>query len=231
MARVLVTGFEAFGGQASNPTESIVEQLQTDVIKLRMEQAGVTLKTRLLPVVKGQSVSTCTQAIESFRPEIVIMMGQASGRQAISFEKVAINLDDFRIPDNAGNQPIDQPVVESGPAAYFTQLPIKTMMKALLDKGIKAEISYSAGTFVCNHLFYGVSHYLYEQHEQQASNAMCDFIHVPLLPEQVEVELQTTGSVSLPSMPLENMVEGIVVAIMCAASFPLEQRVTAGTIN
>lgn len=231
MTRVLVTGFEPFGGQAINPTALIVEQLQSEVIQRKIKAVDIEVEVSLLPVVRGGSVDRCIQVVEHFQPDIVLMLGQASGRSAISFEKVAINLDDFRIPDNAGNQPIDLPVAESGPAAYFTPLPIKTMMKALAEKGVEAEISYSAGTFVCNHLFYGISHYLAVKNQQQAKNAMCDFIHVPLLPEQVDSEQQITGSASLPSMPLETMVEGIVAAIMCAASFPPEQQVTAGTIN
>ncbi|MBY5944134.1 pyroglutamyl-peptidase I [Photobacterium rosenbergii] len=228
MARVLVTGFEAFGGQAINPTALIVEQLQTLEVQQKMEQGGVVLQSCLLPVVQGDSVKSCIQAIEALKPDIVFMLGQASGRENISFEKVAINLDDFRIPDNAGNQPVDQPVVDKGPAAYFTQLPIKTLMLALKQQGVGADISYSAGTFVCNHLFYGISHYLMTQVH---SNAQCDFIHVPLLPEQVAAEQQITGNRSLPSMPLEAMVEGIVHAIITAASFPSEQQVPAGTIN
>ncbi|MDV5168496.1 pyroglutamyl-peptidase I [Photobacterium rosenbergii] len=228
MTRVLVTGFEAFGGQAINPTALIIDQLQTDVFQQTMKQAGVVLKTALLPVVKGESVNHCIDAIESFQPDIVLMLGQASGRANISFEKVAINLDDFRIPDNAGNQPIDQPVVDAGPAAYFTQLPVKTLMQALKQQGVGAEISYSAGTFVCNHLFYGISHYLATQ---TRLSSMCDFIHVPLLPEQIEAELQITDNQSLPSMPLETMVEGIACAIVTATSFPSEQQISAGTIN
>ena len=228
MARVLVTGFEPFGGQAINPTALIVEQLQTGEVQQKMEQGGVVLQACLLPVVQGDSVKSCIQAIEAFQPDIVFMLGQASGRENISFEKVAINLDDFRIPDNAGNQPIDQPVVDKGPAAYFTQLPIKTLMQALKQQGIGAEISYSAGTFVCNHLFYGISHYLATQTQ---CSATCDFIHVPLLPEQVAAEQRITGNQSLPFMPLDAMVEGILHAIITAARFPSEQQVSAGTIN
>src|SRR5207248_574545 len=133
---------------------------------------------------------------------LVLCVGQAGGRAAISLERVAINVNDARIPDNAGGQPIDTPVIEGAPAAYFTRLPIKAMLAALADAGIPAEVSQTAGTFVCNNVFYGLMH---ELARPEFAGTRGGFVHVPWLPGQGE-----------PSMPLDTIVHGLDVAIGCA---------------
>ncbi|MGF1683763.1 pyroglutamyl-peptidase I [Photobacterium minamisatsumaniensis] len=221
VTKVLVTGFEPFGGEQINPAQMVLSQLQSPIYNAKFVQAGVSLHTKVLPVVYRDCIEHCQHEIDLLKPDIVLMLGQAAGRDKISFEKVAINHDDYRIPDNQGNQPIDEPVVMEAPAAYFTTLPIKAMALHVSSAGIPAEISYSAGTFVCNHLFYGISHYLANFHEKKIR---CDFVHIPLLPEQQQEPTQ-------PSMPITDMVEGIFEAIICAASQRHDLKVTAGTIS
>ncbi|PSW21496.1 pyroglutamyl-peptidase I [Photobacterium sanctipauli] len=218
--KVLVTGFEAFGGESINPTERILQQLLSEEWLTKFEAVGISLYTQLLPVVRYESLKICKQKIEAVNPDIVLMLGQAAGRDKISFEKVAINHDDFRIPDNNGNQPIDEPIIDGGQEAFFSALPLKAMTKALNQADIPAEISYTAGTFVCNHLFYGISHYLATEHP---GSARCDFVHVPLLPQQRQCDSQ-------PCMPLADMVKGLYEALACAAHQQRDLKITAGTI-
>jgi len=160
--KVLVTGFEAFGNDAINPSALIIEQLSSydciagnnvDHKKKRVdENAGlldsIIVRTALLPVVRHESIQLAVSLIKNWQPDVVLMLGQAAGRADISFEKVAINLDDFRIPDNAGRQPVDEAIVQDGPAAIFTTLPIKAIAARLNDHDVPASISFSAGTFV-----------------------------------------------------------------------------------
>ncbi len=145
-------------------------------------------------------------------------MGQAGGRAALSLERVAINVDDARIEDNVGARPIDTPVIPGGPDAYFTTLPIKAMLTALLDQGINADVSQTAGTFVCNHVFYGLMHELATRPELR--HARGGLVHVPWLPSQGQ-----------PSMRLDEIVEGMKVAIECALSTISDIRVGAGALN
>lgn len=229
--KVLVTGFDPFGGEALNPSALILEQLAQPEVQSRLHQAGVVLVTQKLPVVRRSAIEQCIVAIEKYQPDMVIMLGQAGGRPAISFEKVAINLDDFRIEDNAGNQPVDEPVVTDGPAAYFTTMPVKAMVQAVNGVGVPSEISYSAGTFVCNHLFYGVMHYLAQfnrnlsRSEQSDLHIRADFVHVPFLPEQ------TMGDGHKPSLTLTQMTEGICAAIVCAAVTGDDIRSQGGNLH
>ncbi|MDW2100494.1 pyroglutamyl-peptidase I [Vibrio sp. 1580] len=200
MKKVLITGFEPFGGDAINPALEAVKQLEAVAIK------GGVIVTCPVPVVRYDSVKVVIEAIEAHQPDCVITVGQAAGRGAITPERVAINVDDFRIPDNAGHQPIDEPVVADGPDAYFSTLPIKRIVQTLQKQGIPSQISNSAGTFVCNHLFYGIQHYLKDKPVRHG------FVHIPLLPEQA-----VDGS--QPSMSLEMIVEGLrLVAQVCIAN-------------
>ncbi len=158
---------------------------------------------RELPVVRGLCLDVLLAAISELDPEIVIAFGQAGGRPEITPERVAINVDDYRIADNAGEQPVDAPVVADGPVAYWSTLPIKAMVRAMLDAGVPAKVSNSAGTFVCNHLFYGLMHRLAaEGHVRRGG-----FIHVPYLPEQAA---RLGGQ---PSMALETIVRGLEAAL------------------
>jgi pyroglutamyl-peptidase len=199
MKSVLLTGFEPFAGATLNPSEQIVNTLKARQIE------GVELHTAVLPVVFTESCEVLRHLIKLHKPDVVICLGQAEGRREISFERVAINLDDARLADNAGRVILDQPVVAGGPSAHFTTLPVKEMVAAVRDEGIAAGLSTTAGTFVCNHIFYAMQHALAE------TSVVSGFIHVPLMPEQAgEFE-------GLPTMPLDQQVRAIEVAIRVAA--------------
>ena len=142
--------------------------------------AGARVHTVEIPTVRGKAIAKVKDAIAAFNPDIVICIGQAGGRTDLTVERVAINCDDFRIGDNEGNQPVDESVVPGGPAAYFATLPIKKMVAALQARGIPAKVSNTAGTFVCNHVFYGLMDLLAHDSRQRRGG----FIHVPYLPEQ-----------------------------------------------
>jgi pyroglutamyl-peptidase len=156
--------------------------------------------------------------LRAHRPVLVICVGQAGGRAAVTPERVAINVDDARIPDNAGAQPVDRPVVRGGPAAYFSTLPIKAMVEAIRAAGLPAEVSQTAGTFVCNHVFYGLMHAL-----RRREGVRGGFIHVPLLPEQAKA-----GQVCLP---LEDMTAAVAVAIETALRRKRDVRKVGGTTH
>ncbi|TOG91731.1 pyroglutamyl-peptidase I [Vibrio parahaemolyticus] len=190
MKKVLITGFEPFGGDAINPALEAVKRLEETSLD------GGIIVTCQVPVTRFESISAVSDAIEAYQPDCVITVGQAAGRAAITPERVAINVDDFRIPDNGGNQPIDEPIIEQGPDAYFSSLPIKRIAQTLQESGIPCQVSNSAGTFVCNHLFYGVQHYLRDKSIRHG------FVHIPLLPEQA-----TDGN--HPSMSLDMIVAGL----------------------
>ena len=181
---VLLTGFEPFGGEASNPSWDAVRVLQGVRI------GGHRVETRCLPVAFGESLQQLHAAIAETHPDLVICVGLAGGRTQLSLERVAINIDDARIPDNAGAQPVDSPVVSDGPAAYFSALPIKRLLVELQRDGIPVEISQTAGTYVCNHVFYGLMHEL--ENRRDASGG---FIHIPYSPEQAS---QHPGMACLP---------------------------------
>ena len=171
---ILLTGFEPFGGDELNPSAAIARQLDGVCF------GAYQVHARILPCVFGGAIHALEQALDAVRPTLVICLGQAGGRSDISVERVAINVDDARIPDNAGAQPVDEPVRAAGPAAYFSTLPIKAMVAGLRESGLPASVSQTAGTFVCNHVFYGLMHACAERPGVQAG-----FIHVPWLPEQV----------------------------------------------
>lgn len=173
MAGVLITGFEPFGGEAVNPSWEVVKQLDGAII------AGQPVVARQLPCVFGDALMALNTALDELQPRLILAIGQAGGRVDITVERVAINVDDARIPDNKGLQPIDVPIVADGPAAYFSTLPIKAIAAALRSKGIPASVSQTAGTFVCNHVMYGLLHSLHN-----SSGVKGGFIHIPYLPEQ-----------------------------------------------
>lgn len=211
MKTILITGFEPFGGEKLNPALEAVRQLA------QLPVEGVRIVTCEVPVVRYRSVSTVIDAIEASRADAVMTVGQAAGRMAITPERVAINVDDFRIEDNEGNQVIDQAVIEGGPPAYFSTLPIKAMVSTMRAGGVPAEVSNTAGTFVCNHLFYGVQHYLAERD----SPVRHGFVHIPLLPEQA-----TDGD--RPSLSLELIVKGLSLAAEAIARYDTDIVETAG---
>ena len=208
---VLVTGFDPFGGSPVNPSWDAVHALHGREIE------GHRIVGGEIPTVFGASLLRLEALLEEHQPRLVILTGQAGGRGAISLERVAININDARIPDNIGARPIDVPIVRDGPAAYFTSLPIKAMFQALLDAGVRAEVSQTAGTFVCNQTFYGLMHLLSQPRWQGVRGGL---IHVPWLPEQGQ-----------PSMRLEELVRGLELAIACALETHKDIRKEAGAIS
>ena len=208
---VLVTGFDPFGGSPVNPSWQAVHALHG------REIAGHRVVGAELPTVFGASIDRLRALLEEHQPRLVVCTGQAGGRPALSLERVAINVDDARIPDNAGRQPIDAPVVPDGPAAYFSTLPIKAMLQAVLAGGVRAEVSQTAGTFVCNHAFYGLMHLLAEPRWRHVRGGL---VHVPWLPEQGQ-----------PSMGLEQIVRGLELAIACALHTREDIRKEAGALS
>lgn len=196
---VLVTGFEPFGGEKSNPSWDVCQRLPAEIAGMRVERCRIPCEFR-------RAIEVAAEAIERLHPSFVIGLGQAGGRSRIGVERVAINIDDARIADNAGAQPIDELVAANGPPAYFASLPVKAMAAAIRAAGVPAEVSNSAGTFVCNHLMYGVLHYL----AASGSRARAGFIHVPYSEDQV------LDKQDVPAMAVETMVKGITAAIAAA---------------
>ncbi|HVU31998.1 MAG TPA: pyroglutamyl-peptidase I [Opitutaceae bacterium] len=162
---VLITGFEPFGGDTRNPSQEIARALDGRVI------AGGRIVGAVLPCAFGSSVRALRALIRRERPDVVIALGLANTRQEITPERIAINLDDARIRDNAGRQPADRPVVRGGPAAYWSTLPVKPIVAALAKQGFPASVSHSAGTFVCNHVFYALLHDVHRSGELRASGS------------------------------------------------------------
>jgi pyroglutamyl-peptidase len=197
--RILITGFEPFGGQHINPSWEVARALAQGHVPQAQVQAIQ------LPCVFAQAASALTRALDDFLPDIVLALGQAEGRCDISVERVAINIMDARIADNAGAQPIDQPVVPPGPAAYFSTLPIKHLVARMRAAGFPASVSQTAGTFVCNQVFYALQHALVGRPVRSG------FVHVPLLPEQAA---HWPGP-AMPSMPLDTQVAAMRCALAC----------------
>jgi pyroglutamyl-peptidase len=212
--KALVTGFEPFGGEPVNPALEAVRRLPQQL-------GALAIAARPLPSVFGRAIAALEDAIVTTRPDIVLCVGQAGGRAALSLERVAINIDDARIPDNDGHQPIDRPVVADGPAAYFTTLPIKAAVAALREAGLPAIVSNTAGTFICNHVFYGLMHLAATQ--QLALRG--GFLHVPFLPSQ------TARQPGMPSMALEQIVQGIEIILGVAAARVEDIAVAEGAIS
>ena len=212
--KALVTGFEPFGGDRINPSFEALRRLPARL-------GGLEIATRVLPVIYGEALPALRRAIVESAPDIVLGVGLAGGRSELSLERVAINIDDARIPDNAGNQPIDRPVVAGGPSAYFTTLPIKAAAAALREAGSPAAVSNSAGTFLCNHVFFGLMH-------EAACRGGCfrgGFLHVPYLPSQAA---QQRGA---PSMALEGVVEGVAIILQVTAARSDDLAVSEGAVS
>ncbi len=212
MRNILLTGFEPFDGQAINPSEEIAREInEAKIARHRIVGA-------LLPCVFGSAIKELKHQIKLHDPDIVICLGQAGGRAEITPERVAINIDDARIPDNAGQQPIDKPIVKDGPAAYFSTLPIKAIVQELRKHNIPAAVSQTAGTFVCNHVFYGLMHEL----SAHRADVRGGFIHVPFVPEQ------TTDK---PSLPFEKMTEAVRLAIATAVDYRRDIKSAGGQVS
>ena len=196
--KVLLTGFEPFGGSPINPSAQVVGKLARDGIP------GVALQSAILPVDRQGGPATLLNAVRACQPDAILCLGEAARRPAISIERVAINLLDYRMVDNAGHQAVDEPIVLEGPAAYFVTLPVRAMLDAVRMAGIPAELSLSAGAFLCNQVTYELLHYL----TTRQLDIPAGFVHLPALPEQV-----TNAYPPMPSMALETMVRGICAVI------------------
>ena len=204
---LLLTSFEPFGGDVHNPSQALVQTLDGAVI------GGLRVGGVVLPCAFGAAPAVLQAALARWQPRLVLALGQAGGRTELSLERVAINLVDARIADNTGQQPIDVPVVEGGPAAYFSTLPIKPMVQALRAAGLPAGVSHTAGTFVCNQVFYVLQHLL-------AGAVPAGFMHVPFLPEQAALRAGATapGSALPASLAFDDMLRGLRVALGAALS-------------
>ena len=199
--KILLTAFEPFGGDTVNPAQVAVRMVPDEV-------AGAQIVKIDVPVVVGKSIETVRRAMEKEQPDAVLCIGQAGGRIGLTPERVAINIDDARIPDNEGNQPIDQPIYADGAPAYFSSLPVKAMVAAIREAGVPASLSNSAGTFVCNHLMYGVLYHIAKSWPKMRGG----FMHVPFLHEQV---MNRPNTASLSS---QDIVIGIRAALEAIVS-------------
>ena len=194
--KILVTGFDPFGGEKVNPALEAVKSLPSVI-------HGAEIRWVEIPTVFYQSAEVLETEIVRYQPDVVLCIGQAGGRAVLTPERVAINQDDARIPDNDGNQPIDTPIRLDGEAAYFSTLPIKAMVQAIKEVGLPATVSNTAGTFVCNHLMYQALYLA----DKKFLNMRAGFMHIPYMTEQVINKPNTA------SMNLADIVKGIEAAI------------------
>lgn len=212
--RILLTGFTPFDNQEINPSWEAVRALEGKHIGDHL------VVSRLLPTAFADSQRELVSMVSEFEPSILLGVGQAGGRSRLSLERLAINVQDARIADNAGAQPIDEVVVAGGPAAYFSTLPIKAMLKALLDEGLPAEVSNTAGTFVCNHVAYLMLHIAASHRGMRAG-----FIHIPYLPAQA------AHVSNAPSMSKDDVVKGLSMALEVAVKRNVDERFGAGALD
>lgn len=210
---ILLTGFESFGGERVNPSREIVLALDGEAIGAHRVIGAI------LPVAFSSTHALLEALLEEHRPRLVLSLGQAGGRGEISLERVAVNLIDARIADNDGLQPIDEAVVADAPGAYFSTLPLKAMQARLRELGIPAALSLSAGSYVCNQVFFVLAHLLATRWPETRGG----FVHVPLLPAQAA---QHPGQ---PSMALETMLAGVRAALECALATESDLHVAGGT--
>lgn len=211
--KLLLTAFDPFGGETVNPAQEAVKMVSSRV-------GNVEIIKCVVPTVFGKSIETVAAAIEDCRPDAVLCIGQAGGRADLTPERIAINLDDASIADNEGNRPVDTPIFPDGKPAYFSTLPVKAMVAAIRAAGIPANLSNTAGTFVCNHLMYGVLYTL----EKYYPGVRGGFLHVPYIPSQV------TGGRGIPSMSVADIVRGLEAAIAAIGENGRDITVSEGKI-
>lgn len=199
--KILVTGFDPFGGEAVNPAWEAVSRLPA-------ETGGAEIVKLQVPTMFGRAPEAVLREVERLRPDFVVSVGQAAGRTAITPERIAINCEEASIPDNAGFQPAGGPVVEGGPDGYFSLLPVKEMAAAIQAAGLPGKVSNTAGTYVCNHLMYHILHACHTRYPRMRSG----FIHVPCIPEQ------QAGHPEWFALPLEEIVRGLTAALEVLAN-------------
>ena len=211
--KILVTGFDPFGGEPINPALEAVKKLNKKIGNSEV----ITLE---IPTVFNKSLEKIEEAIKEHNPDVVVSIGQAGGRFGITPERVAINIDDARIQDNEGNQPVDTSVFADGENAYFTNLPVKAMVAEMVKAGLPASLSNTAGTFVCNHVMYGVLYMINKKYPHMRGG----FIHVPYITQQVATKANT------PSMSIEDITRGLEICIKVISETKDDIKVAAGTI-
>ena len=212
--KVLLTAFDPFGGEPVNPAQEAVEAVSDCV-------AGAEVVKVIVPTVFGKSVDTVYEAMKREKPDVTFCIGQAGGRIGLTPEGVAINLNDARIPDNDGQQPLDEKIFEDGENAYFTSLPVKAMVEKIKAAGLPASVSYTAGTFVCNHLMYGVLYHIAKEFPGMKGG----FMHVPYLHEQALKKPNT------PSLSKDDIVKGIEAAIAAIVENETDAAVRGGNLD
>ena len=211
--KILITGFDPFGGENINPALEAVKKLPDTIL-------GQEIIKIEIPTVFRKSLEKIEENIQKHNPDVVISVGQAGGRFGVTPERVAINIDDARIKDNEGNQPIDISIYEDGENAYFSNLPIKAMVKEMNDNGIPASVSNTAGTFVCNHVMYGILYLI----DKKYPNIRGGFIHVPYIPSQVTTKPNT------PSMSINDIAKGLELSIKAVIENSSDIKTVGGTI-
>lgn len=211
--KILITGFEPFGGESINPSWEAVKLLPSEI-------DGHEVITKMLPCVFVKAGEVLDGFIQQYKPDFVLCVGQAGGRANLTVEKVGINLMDGRIADNEGFQPVDEPIKADGETAYFSNLPVKAMVNAIRQAGIPASVSYTAGTYVCNYTLY-VTMYLINRKYPDIKGG---FMHIPFAPEQA-----LTKPASTPTMPIETIARGIEAAARCILTGGGELKVSEGT--
>ena len=214
MTSVLLTGFEPFGGETTNPSWAAVQAVRDQW------WGPEEIHVRELPVAFDVVGRALSDAIRDSDPTIVICVGQAGGSSSVAVERIAINVDDARIPDNTGFQPIDEPILADGPAAYFSTLPIKAAVAAVGARGIPVQVSQTAGTYTCNHVFYLLMNELAPRHPHTRAG----FVHVPYSPDQ------TVGT-DRPSMPIETMTEALAAILTAALTTDADLKLVGGSLN
>lgn len=212
--KALVTGFEPFGGDAINPSSLAVSRLQSRI-------GDTAIHTAVLPCSFASSGDVLRAAIERVKPDFVLCVGLAGGRSELCLERVGINVQDARIPDNDGKQPIDMPVRKRGPAAYFATLPVKACVAEMRKAGLPAAVSNTAGTFVCNHILYALMHLAAKKKRPFRGG----FLHVPNVPEMLPA-----GSTA-PSVPVETIVSGIEIIVAVSAKRTADIHTAEGRIS
>lgn len=212
--KILITGFDPFGGESVNPALEAVKGMKDEI-------AGAQIVKLEIPTVFNKSIAKVREAMDREKPDVVLSIGQAGGRFAISPERVAINISDGRIADNEGNQPIDEPIFADGAPAYFSTLPVKAMVEAIKAKGIPAELSNTAGTYVCNHVMYGVLYHI----SKDFPGVRGGFIHVPFIPQQVVAKKNT------PAMALADITAALEAAVEAIVANDTDIHVVGGATH
>lgn len=212
--KALVTGFDPFGGDEVNPSSLAVSRLKKKI-------GNVAVVTAVLPTSYAKSARVLREAIDKAKPDIVLCVGQAGGRTELCLERIGINVQDARIPDNDRKQPIDVPVLIEGPAAYFATLPIKACVAEMRKAGLPAAVSNTAGTFVCNHILYSLMDII-ETHPKRMRGG---FLHIPYVPEQAA---RLGGA---PSMSVDDIARGIEIIVSVSAARTSDLRTVEGRIS